>query len=89
MNLEICKIKDIPSGRLFRSLNPIDQNLYQTFMLDGGYTLQLTNYIKIFNINEKTYTYWSKHIKVYVFPSIIFNGSAMDWIGKNDRYIHN
>lgn len=56
----VVRIADIPSGRTFRnglSVSQADDRdaRYCTFMLDGGYTLQLGIYVQVKNLCRQTY----------------------------------
>lgn len=61
------KIKDIPSGVMFYPIGPTQEDttdVYQTFMLDGGYTLQTTKYVCVKNLTKTKYIYWDADIYV-------------------------
>ena len=56
----VARVSDIPSGRTFRNRLSVSQaddrdDRYCTFMLDGGYTLQLGPYVKVKNLTRQTY----------------------------------
>ena len=56
----VDRLSGIPSGRTFRRSLGVSQAddrnaLYCTFMLDGGYTLQLGIYVRVKNLDRQTY----------------------------------
>lgn len=61
------KIKDIPSGKVFYAIGPREEDkidVHSTFMLDGGYTLQLGRYVLVKNYTKNKYTYWDAEISI-------------------------
>ncbi len=66
----VVRIGDIPSGRTFRRLcvSQADDpsELLATFMMDGGYTLQLGCYVHVKNLTRKTYEVYPSSAMVEV-----------------------